>query len=302
MAIVREPSPLPSDLNYVPADGTPHRVSTGDSWYSLAELPGVRATGMTANDLCHFNFKTRKPPEINWYLHHKVGCRRTTRDGMNFMFSSADQPGIVYLPRVGAPQPVDTYPPAQKSDRTNAWFGVGIKTGTQFVVVGIETLAGYVASLDDLGKGMAIGSSINRVGPGVGASVGGCFIFITGVTSPAQLNGHQQGDWDFNVSLGGNWSKAAQAAGKAKKLKPLIDALTKIGAKTPAGLKSALKAHPDKWVELIKAGKTVKEYVGIDPNSAPNVFVFDIPFAGVGVEASAFYGLSNFDALWDFTE
>ena len=42
--------------------------------------------------------------------------------------------------------------------------------------------------------------------------------------------------------------------------------------------------------------------MGIDPNSAPNVFVFDIPFAGVGVEASAFYGLSNFDALWDFTE
>lgn len=126
-------------------------------------------------------------------------------------------------------------PPTQKSDRTNAWFGVGIKTGTQFVVVGIETLAGYVASLDDLGKGMAIGSSINRVGPGVGASAGGCFIFITGVTSPAQLNGHQQGDWDFNVSLGGNWSKAAQAAGKAKKLKPLIDALAKIGAKTPGG-------------------------------------------------------------------
>ena len=117
------------------------------------------------------------------------------------------------------------------------------------MVVGIETLAGYVASLDDLGKGMAIGSSINRVGPGVGASAGGCFIFITGVTSPAQLNGHQQGDWDFNVSLGGNWSKAAQAAGKAKKLKPLIDALAKIGAKTPGGLKSALKAHPDKWVE-----------------------------------------------------
>lgn len=175
-------------------------------------------------------------------------------------------------------------PPTQKSDRTNASFGVGIKTGTQFVVVGIETLAGYVASLDDLGKGMAIGSSINRVGPGVGASAGGCFIFITGVTSPAQLNGHQQGDWDFNVSLGGNWSKAAQAAGKAKKLKPLIDALAKIGAKTPGGLKSALKAHPDKWVEPPMSSSSTSR--------SP----------GVGVEASAFYGLSNFDALWDFTE
>ena len=210
----------------------------------------------------------RRVPRTGW-LHHKVGCRKTTRDGLNFTFSSADQPGNRLPAARRRASARGRVPPTQKSDRTNAWFGVGIKTGTQFVVVGIETLAGYVASLDDLGKGMAIGSSINRVGPGVGASAGGCFIFITGVTSPAQLNGHQQGDWDFNVSLGGNWSKAAQAAGKAKKLKPLIDALAKIGARTPGGLKSALKAHPDKWVELIKAGKTVKEYVGIDPNSAP---------------------------------
>lgn len=115
MAIVREPMPLPSDLSYVPAEGTPRRVATGDSWYSLAERPEVRATGMTANDLCYFNFKTRKPPEINWYLHHKVGCRKTTRDGLNFTFSSADRPGIVYLPRVGAPQSVDAYPPRRRA-------------------------------------------------------------------------------------------------------------------------------------------------------------------------------------------
>jgi hypothetical protein len=32
------------------------------------------------------------------------------------------------------------------------------------------------------------------------------------------------------------------------------------------------------------------------------VFIFDIPYAGGGVEASVFYGVSNFDAMWDFTE
>ena len=83
MAIVREPKPLPSDLNYVPATASVYRVATGDSWYSLAERPDAKAACMTANDLCYFNFKTRNPPEINWYLYHKVGCRMTTREGKN---------------------------------------------------------------------------------------------------------------------------------------------------------------------------------------------------------------------------
>jgi hypothetical protein len=124
--------------------------------------------------------------------------------------------------------------------------------GTQFVVVGIETLTGYGVSLDDVGKGMAIGASINRLGPGFGASGGICIIYITGVKSPGELSGYQQGDWDFNLSLGGNWGKMAKGAGPLKKVKPLIDCLVKLGAKTPGGLKQLLKAHPDKWVELIK--------------------------------------------------
>jgi hypothetical protein len=157
-------------------------------------------------------------------------------------------------------------------------------------------------SLDDYSKGMAIGASINRVGPGVGVTGGACFIYITGVTSPSQLNGLQQGDWDFNLALAGNWGKVAQYAAKSKKLKPLFDLAIAAGAKTPGALKALLKAHPDKWVEFIKAGKTVKDYLGIDPKGDPNVLVFDIPMAGGGIEASAFYGLSNYNALWDFTE
>lgn len=104
------------------------------------------------------------------------------------------------------------------------------------------------------------------------------------------------------MSLGGNWGKLAQAAGKVKKLQPLISAFAKIGAKTPGGLKTVLKAHPDKWVELIKTAKTLKDFIGIDANGEPNVFMFDIPYAGGGLEASVFYGVANFDAMWDFTE
>lgn len=301
MGIVKKPNPLPSELNYVPENSEPYKVTNRDSWFTLAERPEAKRAGMSALDLCYFNFKTKKPPEINWYLYNKIGCRISTKNGKNYMFSNGDHPGVVYLPKVGPPPPVNEFVP-KTEPKTNAWFGIGAKAGTQVVVVGIETIFGYVASLDDIGKGMAIGASVNRFGPGVGASGGVCFIYITGVSDPAKLNGHQQGDWDFNLSLGGNWGKMAQATSKAKKLQPLINAIIKLGAKTPGGLKKALSAHPDKWVELIKAGKSVKESLGIDPNGDPNVFMFDVPFIGAGVEASVFFGVSNFNALWDFTD
>jgi hypothetical protein len=224
-----------------------------------------------------------------------------TRDGKNYRFSAADQPGIVYLPAETTTLPVDEYPRPSPSDRTNAWLGLAGKAGTQFVVVGIETVAGAVASLDDVGKWMAIGASINRLGPGVGATGGVCIVYITGVKGPADLKGHQQGDWDFNVSLGGNWGKMAKSAKAAERLQPLINALKRLGASTPGGLKSALKAHPDKWVELIKTARTVKDYVGIDPNGPPNVLMIDLPLGG-GVELSGFYGLANIEAMWDFSE
>ncbi len=223
------------------------------------------------------------------------------QSGKNYIFSQGDQPGIVYLPVTGSTLPVNEYPQPSPSDRTNAWIGLAGKAGTQFIVVGIETVAGYVVSLDHVGKGMAIAASINRVGPGFGASGGVCIVYITGVKDPAALNGFQQGGGDFNLSLGGNWGKMAKSAKSVERLKPLINALKRLNATTPGGLKQMLKAHPDKWVELIKTARTFKETIGIDPNGEPNVLMVDLP-AGAGVEASLFYGLANFEAVWDFTE
>jgi len=289
-------------LTYVPAESSPYQVTNRDNWWVLAERPEVKTAGMTANDLCYYNFKTRSPSEINWYLHYKVGCRRATRDGKNYMFTTGDRPGIVYLPKIGPPPPVKTILPKTTSGQSNAWFGVAGNAGTQFVIVGIDTLEGFVASLDDVGKGMAIHATTNRVGPGWGASGGVNFVYVTGISAPGELSGHQQLDPDFNLALGPNWGKVGKGAAKIKKLQPLIDVVKKIGAKSPSGLKKALGTDPDKWVELIKAGRSVKEYLGIDPHGEANVFTFSVPFLGAGVEASVFYGLSNFEAVWDFSQ
>jgi len=47
-------------------------------------------------DIIIYNFETEDPLEVNWYLHHAVGCWKSY-DGANFNFASAD-PGKLYLP------------------------------------------------------------------------------------------------------------------------------------------------------------------------------------------------------------
>jgi hypothetical protein len=296
MPIVKRPEPLPSTLDYVPPEGMPYKVANQDSWVTLADRQVVRDAGMSARDLCFFNFRTRHPSEINWYLYNKVGCRITTHDGNNYCFSGADKPGIVYLPPVGPKPPVTDLPPRKSQPRMDAWIGIVGKAGTMFVVAGIETVLGYVVSLDDLGKGMGVGASVNRLGAGFGVTGGFSFVYITGVQSPKDLMNYQQMDKDFNIALEENWSKLAGAS-KAKKLQPLIKVLTSIGAKTPAGLKKALAANPDRWVDLVKAARSVQEYR--EHEEGPHVMMFDVPFAGKGVEVSFFYGLATWNATWD---
>ena len=84
-----------------------------------------------------------------------------------------------------------------------------------------------------------------------------------------------------------------------KKFEPLIKVIAKIGVRTPAALKAAFRSEPDRWVELVKAAKSVKDFNEDQPGDSPNVLMFDVPFVGIGVEASAFYGLANFNAVWD---
>ena len=40
-------------------------------------------------DLVEYNFRTRNPKEINWYLRQYVGCFNATRDGQNYTFYGA---------------------------------------------------------------------------------------------------------------------------------------------------------------------------------------------------------------------
>lgn len=306
MPIMKEPKPLPSPLDYVPEQSAPYTVTSKDSWDTLVLRPDVQNSGMSAYDLCYFNFKTRNPAEINWYLKHKIGCRHVTRDGLNYMFSDSDKhnpnvpsPGVVCLPKHGT---ITAVHETTEEESLNAWLGIVGKAGTMFVVAGIETVAGVVWSMDDIGKKMAVGASVNRLGVGWGVTGGFSFIFITGVSKPQQLNGFQDGDWDFNLALEENWSKLASTGAKVKKIKPVIEAMSKLGVKTPQALKRLFITKPDKYFDLVKAVRSVKQYGNLKKDGDPEVFMFDIPYASKGVEASFFFGVSNFNAMWDWTQ
>lgn len=71
----------------------PYRVGDRDSWVNVAQRFDV-----TVRNLIYANFGTLTPSEVNWYLRHYVGCKRSTRDGKNWMFSASAEPGIIQIP------------------------------------------------------------------------------------------------------------------------------------------------------------------------------------------------------------
>lgn len=70
-----------------------HKVTTDESLDKLA-----RARGLTWQQLAQFNWGTAVPKQINECLHDLVGCRHKTKNGKNYIFTSKDDPGVIYLP------------------------------------------------------------------------------------------------------------------------------------------------------------------------------------------------------------
>jgi hypothetical protein len=294
MPLTQEPKPRPTDLIYIPENSEPYRVKDGDSFFSLALLPQVQAAGLSAGDLCYFNFKTRKPIEINWYLKNKLGCTKITRDGKNYVFGGSDYPGIVYLPKLGVSLPINEYPPApaDEAELSSVWVGVGIKGGSMLGIAGIETLGGYVVNTGSPLKGFAITASTTRLGGGGGVSGGLAVIFVSGVTRASQLNGLLSGGLDYNLSLGENWGSIF----KAKKLEPLMRVFSSLGVTGVNALKRVL-GTPEGVTNFQKAVKSGLE--AMDPNTTgePTVVVMDFPLYGKGVEVSLFHAVSEFHAV-----
>ena len=100
MANMKPPrgGPHPLLSNYVPPLGRQYKVVDGDTWKTLAFHYFINP-----ETLIWFNFQTLNTDEVNWYLYRNVGCRRQTPDSFNYVFSTADHPGFIYIP---PPKPI----------------------------------------------------------------------------------------------------------------------------------------------------------------------------------------------------
>lgn len=71
-----------------------HRVQTGETLASVAALHD-----MSWKELAEFNWGSSAPREVNGFLRDRVGCWKKSPDGLNYQFTSVDEPGLIYIPR-----------------------------------------------------------------------------------------------------------------------------------------------------------------------------------------------------------
>lgn len=169
----------PVPVNYRPADSEPYRVTdldTKDGWRGIA-----RKHNLDVNVLINFNFKTRNPDEVNWYLRRNVGCNLATDDRMNWMFSTSAHPGIIYLPlkkiegdglvvegrRTTSPLALEFEGPSSPIDKLGKFFDI-----LQLVDVSL-TIAGAKIGVDVL--------AMQLLGPVLGAAA------LMGLATAAQF-------------------------------------------------------------------------------------------------------------------
>ncbi|MGQ0484572.1 MAG: N-acetylmuramoyl-L-alanine amidase [Hyphomicrobiales bacterium] len=90
---IEHPPRNPVPRGRIVPNGVKHTVKDGESWETLAER-----YGLSADEIILANFGTLNHAEVNWYLRHYVGCVKTTRDGKNWMFSSAAKHPVILIP------------------------------------------------------------------------------------------------------------------------------------------------------------------------------------------------------------
>jgi hypothetical protein len=84
-----------------PANSKEYKVLNSDDWWKVAKKFNIDVWA-----LIEFNFQTRVPEEVNWYLQELVGCRHS-KDGKNYAFLGADpSKSKIYIPLPQAPLPV----------------------------------------------------------------------------------------------------------------------------------------------------------------------------------------------------
>jgi len=192
VALVREPSNWRALLDPMghwkgASGGHRYRIGTAkekDNWWTVASKDGWPDPW----DLIDFNFRTRNPEEVNWYLYHFLGCR-VVRDGKNFSFDKA-KVGILYTKKNHYAVDVPKLPPAVPVSpeplfkRGLTWFGAGVHVGGMNITTGGAMVQAFLFNLDDIHSRFWLQIDTRRTGYGAGASIGALAVVVTGLYDP----------------------------------------------------------------------------------------------------------------------
>lgn len=276
-----------------PAGGHRYKVQTDkdgkhwDDWVSVA----VKDGWSNPRDFVAFNFNTKDPKEINWYLYHFVGCRISNDGNKNLSFKYA-KPGIVYTRKnhfaIDIP-PVKVLPKPVKPlfTRGMTWVGIGGKVGGMNFTEGNSSAVAYMVNVTDQNSRFFLTMDTRRTGWGAGASVSTIGVMVTGLYDPRDVRHAPGGAIDFDVAIAGKWGSVA----KGLKTVPRLGAM----ARAAASLRHI--KSPSTLASFVTGAKSVWTAAGADFESTDlKVTVVDLPI-GAGLEGSLYWGESKYRAL-----
>jgi hypothetical protein len=305
MALESQPVPEVGP-SIVPANSSRYTYSDGESFVTIAQKFGIDDPW----DLIYFNFRTRDPREVNWYLKHYCGCNRQTADHYNYVFSSTDrrrnQPGYIFIPTTTLEME-----PLEITARSGVRWGLGVKVNAG---AGAEIMSvyGYLFSQDRYSDKFLLFLDGATVDVGSNFSAGAVAIIAPGVYNPHELEGYiYDGGWEIQLQLGENWGKIWKFLKGTRKMGPLVKAFNQVAGhkmgvligtlrkagKIGHGLGEAVRiaATLDKkqWEDIRLAVKMALNLEHNKYQDSPKLQVFDLPWLSEGVALGYSHSLAE---------
>jgi len=262
------------------------------NWRSVAGADGWASPW----DLIAYNFNTRDPREVNWFLYHFVGCRHSNDGNKNLSFWHAN-PGVIYtrnnlnrrpdpIPVPAVTRPVAPPPPPKPLFRRGfTWFGAGFQVGGMGLVQGQHTVQAYMVNTEDVNCRFLFSSYMQRVGTGFGASVSTVLVFINGLYHPEDVRYAPDGDIDFQAAAGARWLALAKPIKHVPNMRRLVTA-------------ARARRHIDDkelLAGLATSVKSICKSYAYEESTDLKVTVVDMP-VGAGYEGSLYYEFGTYRA------